>query len=233
MGLDLSVGILAELRELDEPEGVEHYKQIFERVNRFLSDKRIRPHEEPEHLPKELRWEGSLSYSAIHELRRVAVHLLYGEPCPAPSESRASEDPLVSAYYAEKKHAKPTPEEMQSHLHPTPWGFKHLLLHSDCEGLYLPKAARFVLFAKKEYRIPGGGMIGSSYRLAEECAALAKAMQLDINSALDQLDELAEVQPNPAEPMPWKRLPKASLTCLTLLRGAVYSIRAKAALVFR
>jgi len=170
VGLNIQVGVLAELTAAGEPEGITHFRDQFARINAFLATKGIRPHHEPGPPASPNSWSTDMfGYGGVHELRRVALHLLAGNGVPAASAGRASEDPLATAYWAEKQFATPTPEAMRSPSHPTPWAFRHLLMHSDCSGYYLPINFRFVLLppANSGIAVPSGST----------CSAAAHAFQ--------------------------------------------------------
>jgi hypothetical protein len=233
MGLDVHVGILAELHELGEDDGVDHYRDQFQKINSFLAEKKFPTHKEPEILGDTKPWTASLwGYNGLHELRRVAVHLLEGKGPPPPSTDRATKDELLDLYYKEKRFKAPTPPEMMDRSHPTPWGFKHLLLHSDCEGYYLPIHFKFVLFPPSSLEI-AGGMIGSTSVLAFELAALGKALQVpSAKYDSDEVTDAAETGGIPDDPLPWKRLPIATHSCLVLMEGVMRSWKSKAAIVF-
>jgi hypothetical protein len=222
LGLNLQVGILAELTEVGKPEGVAQFRDQFAKINAFLATKGIRPHHEPEQSGHLTSWSIDMfGYGGLHELRRVALHLLAGNGVPAASAGRASNDPLAT-------------EAMRSPSHPTPWAFSHLLVHSDCSGYYLPTNFRFVLLPTANSGIEGP-WIGSSQRLFEECRALAAAVQLPegLDPESDAFDDVLDgTTEQVADPPPWRRLPVAPHACAVLLKGASLSIESKAALVF-
>jgi hypothetical protein len=72
MGLSLSVGILAELAEMDA-EGYEYHQSQFAQLNRALLAAGQAPHEEPTVPHGRAPWSCAMwGYSGVHYLRRIA-----------------------------------------------------------------------------------------------------------------------------------------------------------------
>src|SRR5947209_8109837 len=122
MGLAVEVGVLAYLNDNDE-EGAQWLRESFRKLNSVLEDKCLPRHDEPEALPPmESRAPiGSYPYSFLHHLRRFAAHATRNpkwKPTPFPESEDAGDDPVLESEYRRET--------------------SHLLLHSDCEGFYLP-----------------------------------------------------------------------------------------------
>src|SRR5882672_9714872 len=97
MGLTLVVGILADLQGSDD-EGLEHYRQQFDAVNRALRTAKIPAHREPESLKSTFSGD-MVGYSGLHHLRQIAAHSWAGRGLPAPGDEDPSKDPRIAEYY--------------------------------------------------------------------------------------------------------------------------------------
>lgn len=228
MGLNLSVGYLADLTENDE-EGAEAFREDLGRLNKFLAKAGLAAHREPEQC------EGfscdMYGYSGLHYLRRIAAHLDLRGELPIPGGKDASKDPVMDEYYQLATNEKPGFLSRIFGPKARPRTFDHLLLHSDAEGYYLPQDFSSVLFPLESDRIPGG-MIGSSQRLLNECKRLADTLQLplDIDPESEKVWEATDSQ-GEGETV-WERYGVESFTCLRLIAAAEHSIRTGAAIVF-
>ena len=134
MGLDLSVGYLADLAAHD-PESVAEVSGEFENLSLALEAVGLAPHDEP----REATFDGQFScqmwgYSGLHCLRRVAAWLAFGRGLPEPGTDAAAEDPLLTRYY--DRVAKPP--GLLARLFqrtPQPLPFQHLMVHGDADPL--------------------------------------------------------------------------------------------------
>jgi len=230
MGLDLEVGIVADLKRHDA-EGYQHFREEFERLNRFLVDAGLEPHREPEDLPEERLFSCQMwGYSGLHHLRRIAAHLALGRPIPEPINGDASNDPIVAKYYAlvTGSHGFLTRllRRKQAELQ-----FQHLMLHSDAEGYYLPQDFSSVLFPPEQMKI-AGAMVGSVTKLLEECRQLAAIMKIptDLDHESDEMWSAADQRDH--SDTSWKRYGVEAFGCLRLIRGCEASLATGAALVF-
>jgi len=224
MGLSISVGILADLRESD-PEGAELVRRDFDIINEILRQHGLPKHEEPTSLPM-LRDRSGVTgfpYSFLHYLRRFYarwldqreqpfVRRLYakwiGQPVQMPPPVVEGEKPahdLVLEKIASPRH--------------------HLLWHSDCEGYYVPIEFPRVL---ESQRIDGGGL-GSSVRLLKELILIAAPLgivlrdrQLSDADASVIAEEAEKGGPYWIERLAW----------LTLFEAARLSIEHRAAIHF-
>jgi hypothetical protein len=235
VGLSLTVGILADLTAQGETDALAHFRSQFDAINAALRAKNFPEHHEPAELPAgrppvtaEL-----ISYRGLHTLRRLAAHLLASGTLPDPTGPHTPpnhKDPVLSDYYASRRYTTPTTPEQLSPDHPHPGAFKHLMLHSDAEGYYLPLNFRYVISPSPDLKI-AGGLIGSSLRLAEECQALASALSLPLDTDPDS-DEVQHAIESPGQGDAWRRYGVESHTCLQLHRAAQASLTLNAALVF-
>ena len=108
----------------------------------------------------------------------------------------------------------------------------HLIWHSDAQGYYLPVDFSEVIFPADEFKIPGE-MIGSAVALREECARLAKILELP--DGLDPEDrevwECASQQGYPSATR-WREYGIETFTCLRLLRACEIALDSGCAIVF-
>ncbi len=218
MGLALEVGILADLRENDE-EGFEDFKKQFDFINDFLQANGLPLHAEPLGLSEEEILSYDMwGYSGLHYLRRVAAIVAETGKMPEPGDDNAADDPILQKYYANQGSDQKR--------------FAHFIIHSDAEGYYLPIRFDDVLFPPEDSEIDGDGMIGSSYRLLEECGELAKLLEvpLDIDPESDEVWLAADAQGE--SDVTWKKYGIESFVCLRLISAAKYSIETGAAIVF-
>ncbi|HVT80870.1 MAG TPA: hypothetical protein VHM90_09450, partial [Phycisphaerae bacterium] len=168
MGLAVEVGILDQLRGVDE-EGREWSRGHFARLNSWLLGKGLPIHKEPETLKPGESYSCSMcGYSGLHTLRRVAAYLQLNSSLPPSAMFRnASKDPVVTQFY--------------DYFGSEGSKFDHLMMHSDAEGFYLPQDFKSVLFPPDELEIPGC-IVGSAPRLLAECTQLAAAMGLPLDT---------------------------------------------------
>ena len=163
------------------------------KLNKFLKSQGLQPHlESPDSRP----WDaGMYGYSGLHYLRRIAAHLNIKGPLPAPGNTNAPEDPIIETYYGIFNNPNVSFFGRLIGKKQIIREFDHLIIHSDCEGYYLPQDFPNVLITPEELEITGG-IIGSSYRLLEETEKLARALELppDIDPASDKVLEACDSQ---------------------------------------
>jgi hypothetical protein len=209
VGLTIIVGDLAELleeEEIDEEE-IEHEKEIFRSLDRFLRRCGLPGHEEPESLP-ELPYRGEeigFPYSCLHYLRRAFVYLKKNLPVRPCEFDRATSDPILEDEYN------------------SPSIISHLIHHSDCEGFYFPQP----LVAPEEDDVRGQ-TVGSSYGLLRELIELAPPLGISLsNGDLDEdgLKELVYDQHRAEHPLGTERM-----VWFTLFEAARKSIKYKTAI---
>ncbi|RYD60673.1 MAG: hypothetical protein EOP84_36695 [Verrucomicrobiaceae bacterium] len=219
MGLSIEVGIVADLLENDE-EGAAHFQEEFSTLSGYLASVGLHPHTDPSEMDV-ISWD-MYGYSGLHYLRRLAAHLHYSGTLPSPGDQTASQDPLPQRYFSEFE---------VSDLEKAFGGFDHLIIHSDAEGYYIPQNFETVLIPGETCPI-AGGMIGSSYRLRDECIRIAGAigLPLDLVPEDDQVFDAAESQGSGAAT--WERFGVESYCCLRLYKAAQHSIHTGAAIVF-
>ena len=235
MGLALEVGILADLKDADE-EGYASYVDEFENLSNVLRSEGMDEHVEPDELDEIFSCD-MLSYTGIHYLRRIAVHLALGKPTPAPGSQETYRNVALDQEYFDSFNAG---KDMK---------YQHLVVHSDAEGFYVPIDFERVIATPT---LMSGGWVGSTQRLQAECAELAGllSMPLDMHYELDELSRAANAQLHPHSQSsrrlwPWKRAEtehSRNLTwkqygvethaCLRLLAACEVSLRTKAAIVF-
>lgn len=224
MGLCITVGILADLREND-PEGAELVRSEFDIINEILCQHGLPNHKEPTSLPM-LRDRSGVTgfpYSFLHYLRRfyarwVAetaqpfVRRLYakwlGQPVQTPLPVGDGEDPAndhVLQRIASPRH--------------------HLLWHSDCEGYYVPIDFPKVL---EDQRLDGGG-VGSTVRLLDELIVVAAPLGIVLHDRqLNDADANAIAEEDEKGNPYWIE----RLVWLNLFEAARLSIEHRAAIHF-
>ena len=220
MGLDVVVGILADLKTADE-EGYEYFRSQFALLNTLLVNNHLPAHNEPEDVPIfTCRMYG---YSGLHYLRRIAAHLLINGVLPEPCMGRPTSDPIYEACYDEIAAMQDVRPFEQTR-------FDHVLCHSDAEGFYVPIEFEEVLFDFDEIGL-AGAQVGSSRVLYRECTALANAIGLptDIDPNDPILDLNCQTQ---GQGVGWQRYGVESYICIQLMHAAKQSIDTCAAIVF-
>ena len=220
MGLGLEVGILADLREEDE-EGYEWKLKEFESINNLLRSRGLEPHNEPNDCEI---WSCSMwGYSGFHYLRRLAAYLDSTGTLPPPGDDDIVEDPIIVEYLESVESEVPS--------HKFKREFDHLIVHSDCEGFYLPIDFEHVLAADPSMEI-SGGVIGSTHRLLKECEHIASILNIpsQLNSGSRELTEAAASQG--AGDALWQRYGVESYSCVWLIQACKKSIETGAAIVF-
>ena len=240
MGLALEVGILADLK-IHDVEGYTAYKQQFDMLNEVLRRFGLPEHQEPENFISV--WGCSMGgYSSLHYLRRIAAYLWAGYDIPEPGNRDAADDPLLLRYYdwinrtSSQIHfdSNPIPEYLDDILRyfqrDLP-DFPHLVNHSDAQGFYLPIHFDTVLSFPKSGIV--GTMVGSCYKLQEECRILAAELELPLNVGLhDPIVQAATSTPQGEGDHKWQRYGIESYACLALYHACKKSIQTGAALVF-
>jgi hypothetical protein len=228
MALSVVVGVLADLRGSD-PDAETFFRHRFADINQVLQQKHFEPHHEPAERSNGFPWRCTLAgYNDLHALRRVAVALLNGR-MPVPENGRAGADMMLREYYSSHLYRRPTSPVVMSPHHATPWAFKHLLMHQDADGFYLPLPFKFVITQTAEMKVPGE-LLGSSVRLRQECMALARHMELPLETDVGFVSEHRGQDTSGASG--WRRFPAAAYTCLQLYRACEVSIQHRAAIAF-
>lgn len=224
MGLNIEVGLLAQL----DPAGREFYRDELARLNQQLISVGLKPHLEPENC--EAFSSDLYSYSGIHYLRRIAAHLDIYSTLPPPGKGDASDDPAIEEYYARAQEECPEVSTSISN-NQGKRTFDHLIFHSDTSGYYIPQDFSSVLILpdSTEEEV---NMLGSSFRLKEECQRLAASIELplDLDPEAEIVVGATEVQ-GEGETL-WQRYGIESYVCLRLYTAAKLSLKTGAAIVF-
>jgi hypothetical protein len=194
--MGLSIEVRAELF-LDDLECINHY----------LREKGLPEYREPEHLPVIYsRAEcTSFPYTFLHYLRRIYARTRQN-PDEAAVPVSAGEDPTQDPVV--------TSEGLMLD--------SHLLLHSDCEGYYLPIDFREPIGGQD---MPGG-IAGSSYQLLKELRLTAKPLNIILNNGelsdqeAQRINDLGQAEgPLHREYITWLALYEAAR--LSILYGCV------------
>jgi hypothetical protein len=243
MGLDIAVGVLALEKQSADPEDVAELMEPFTQLNLVLGEAGRELHREPVEVAQTFEAQ-MFGYGGLHAVRRLAAWIeIEGRLPPEPGGQDASEDPVLQALnqrllqYDEDANAVPVHQLLDRLLRrktPPRSGFQHLLWHSDTEGFYVPQPFDEVVFDHAEIQRPFvGGMVGSSFRLLEDCRRLADQIELPIT--LDpESDILWEAAGAPSATGPlWGRYGVEAFCLARLLRASSVSIETGAAIVFR
>lgn len=236
MGLDVMTGAISIMASGDD-EGVSAFKGLFLSLNELLAEVGESPHVEPEHLDTADTFEAQMwGYSGLHHLRRAAAYLALEGRLPASDQVDALEDPVLKRFYADhsKYLDRPRPG-LLSFLRKSPQkpDFEHLILHSDAEGVYLPRELSDVIFDPAQPQREGLGlMVGSSLYLLSECRQISTALAIpsDLDPESDEVYDNAEALPTDGEA--WQRLGITTFVLTRLLRACELSKRTGAAVVF-
>ncbi|MFA6117725.1 MAG: hypothetical protein WC729_27300 [Sphingomonas sp.] len=235
MGLNIVVGYLAEQLEYDE-EGASWHREVLGDLNLVLTEAGEPPHHEPEEIPGGSQsWE-SYGYSGLHHVRRLAAWLAINRRLPHPcSYEKATDDAVLARFYRlHDAHLRGGRENgVLNFLKRRNPPFSHLILHSDAEGFYLPRAVPDVIFDRHSPQRDGiGGMVGSAKELLTECRELAHA--LSIPSGIDPEGEeiYKNVEAPPTDGEPWQRLSIETFVITRLIAACEKSLETGAAIVF-
>jgi len=225
MGLSIVVGALLDLAD---PEDRAVYDDHWNAINAALQGLGLPVHSEPRApvagLPLSFDMYG---YSGLHYLRRLAAHIWAGNTIPEPGGDDASQDRLLTRYYASSGESL----GWLGMRRPRGPRFDHLILHSDCEGSYVPVDFADPIATDILADITGSSL-GSSNRLMAECEQLAGwlGLPLELDPESDEVWDAVESQ-GEGETQ-WKRYGVESFTCLRLYHAAKRSIQTGAALMF-
>jgi hypothetical protein len=177
MGLNISVGLLADLAENDEA-GAAWLRSVFQGINDVLAEGDLPTYAEPEQLePMHSRAEtNTFPYGFLHYLRRFYARVEY-DPDWIPELVADSDSPIDDPVLSEAMY------QMTSHL----------LCHSDSEGFYLPIVLEeIVVDVSGADRIPGG-IVGSSYALRQELMAIAPSLGIKLRGGQLSDDEATRI----------------------------------------
>jgi hypothetical protein len=218
MGLDLAVGVLADLKGTDdEPSGSAFYAEQFAIINGVLRAEGLAEHVEPRE-PHETFSCDMYGYSGLHYLRRVAAHLALGRAIPPPGDRDADKDPMLYGEYWERFEEH---ERLK---------FAHLIIHSDAEGFYVPINFERPLDLS-DLKL-AGGWVGSAQRLENECRELADALDMPVEMDHEADEMWAAPESQGMGELRWQRYGVETFTCLRLLAACGVSLRTGAAIVF-
>jgi hypothetical protein len=238
--LDLTVGLLASAVEQADDESVTNVKKGFAELNAVLRDAGLPPHCEPSNLAGQSAFEAQMwGYGGLHNVRRLAAHFAYERELAPPRgyvvEANTTDPHLARFYEEHTRAAFGRPGLLDrilgrgSDMPP----FEHLIMHSDCEGFYLPRRLERVVIDRESSQRQGvGGFVGSYVQLLDECKILAQLIDLPTN--IDpEAEELWEAAETPAAEGPlWQQYGIEAFCLSRLIRGCELSIETGAALVF-
>jgi hypothetical protein len=244
MGLDVTAGYLSDIAHEDE-EALEDPRPDFQALSDAVVAVGLKPHLEPETLPTDRIYAERVGgYGSLHYARRLAAWLALERRLPPPllMGGEAGKDPVLQTFY-NAHHLGIMPRRpislserllgwafRRQALPPSTPPYEHLIVHSDCEGYYLPQDfERVIMLADAEdARLQ---MIGSAPRLLAECRTLAEAIALPDDFDPDA-DEPAEPTPAERAAEPWRAYPVESRVLSILMQACRASIENGAAVVF-
>jgi hypothetical protein len=235
MGMGLSVGCLADLKDMDE-EAYAVFSDAFRDLDAILRSHGLDGHVEPDELEERFSCD-MLGYSGIHYLRRIAANRALGRPTPSPGSPEIFRD---------------TPPEFEEYADRFRSGenlpYQHLIIHSDAEGFYIPIDFERVI-ATPTLDL-SGGWVGSTTRLQTECLELASLLDMPVTMDFEARELLTaahdQLHPERLWPgrlwrgwpwsrkvvRPWMKYAVETHSCLRLLAGCEASLQTRAALVF-
>lgn len=207
MGSAISIGLFADVDGDDE--ALEWRRESLDAINRALAAASLPTHEEPATVNDDSRAEcPSFPYTILHYLRRVAA-------------KRRLDPSFVARPLAEG--VDPTDDPAIEDAGAT-FDF-HLLVHSDCEGYYVPVDFAEVLV---DDALPGD-MLGSSHRLMRELVEVAPALGITLENGSLSDAEAARINLLTEDDGP---LYREHLAWITLFEAARISLRDRCVIVF-
>lgn len=238
MGLTIGVGFLS--REArDNVEEVEVFKEVYHSLNEVLAEAGIPPHHEPLDISESASFDAQmLGYTGLHAIRRLAAYYVCEGRLPPPGPfDRYAEDPVTELLYQKlQKDLAPKSDNFLPSLLSSEQAapsFQHLMLHSDCEGFYLPTDFEHVIFDNAEPQREGiGGMIGSAPRLLKECLVLAQLINLPLDLDIESEEMWEAADDPPSEGELWQIYGIEAFGIARLIRGCEVAIKQKAVLAF-
>ncbi|OYU75074.1 MAG: hypothetical protein CFE32_15635 [Alphaproteobacteria bacterium PA3] len=238
MGLTIGVGFLA--REArDNVEELEAFKEVYHALNTVLAEAGMPLHSEPLGIPESDSFDAQmLGYTGLHAIRRLAAYYVCEGRLPPPgSFDRFAEDPVTELLYQQlQKNLAPQNANFLPSLlsaEQAAPSFQHLMLHSDCEGFYLPTDFEHVIFDNVEPQRAGiGGMIGSAPRLLKECLVLAQLINLPLDLDIESEEMWEAADDPPSEGELWQIYGIEAFGIARLIRGCEAAIKHKAVLAF-
>lgn len=243
MGLSVEVGYLADVIAND-PEEAEFAFVYYELMDEALAEKGLERLDEPTDCDV---WSADLlGYSGLHALREAAAYVWKGQSIPRNTLLDGSQTDLSEALVAEfYDHllgkgnftlvGKAFRQIFKAKEKPKLPPFVHLIIHSDCDGFYVPVAFETPIVPKRiskdsEHLWP----LGSAMRLEAEVNKLARHLEIPADLCHDdtQLIDLIEAPDRTAISALWTAQPIATHSCLVLREACERSLRTGAAIHF-
>ena len=240
MGLNICVGMLADLIK-EDPDGAEDMRLDLTAINVALAAHGFATHDEPEDAPV---WDAAVyGYAGLHALREYAGYMAAGQDVPRDVEldgsQTAQSDAVVEAFL---KHINGSGEltlvgrlfrslSKKSEPAEAP-RFQHLIVHSDCDGYYVPVHFERPLAPRRtteatEHLFP----LGSVFRLEAEINTLADHMELPADIGLEDRAFDGERAQSPEAPL-WRVQPTAAQACAVLREACHRALHSGAAIAF-
>lgn len=234
MNLIVEVGTLAR-KKAENTNDLKDLNLVFENLNDVLFKNQLPEVFEPENMNPEERLRFEMhGFDELHYLRRFAAYISETGSIPAePGNEDASEDKILAKYFRNyfKIHTKQSLlTRLFSRKEVIKPRFSHIIVHSDSEGFYVPLAFEDVILTNEKV-IPGG-MIGSSYRLKDECEELARHLELNLNIHPDSDEIKSLIQSHGKSEIKWRHFGIESFTCIRLYHAALKSIELHSCITF-
>jgi hypothetical protein len=179
MGLDIKIGLLANVLGEQGSEAGDWPACDFRLINEVLESNGCAAYQEPETLPPlDPRGSGDdFPYGWLHYLRRFYAHVVTfpgRTPPPVETGEEPDEDPVLRELFEDTFDTSRA---------------AHLLFHSDCDGFYVPVDFQAVIY---DDRLPGG-TLGSSYQLRDELQLVAAPLGIRLDQGQLGDDEAARL----------------------------------------
>ena len=218
MGVDLTVGYLAEMKANDA-EGMAQSRKRFADITKRLKKDKLPAYKEPEDLDY---WTIRVwPQNGIALLQRLAIFLWRKNgklPTPATYEMDAPFEGKDIAKIYEDCYFYPEESNKKGQ------NFRHLVCHSCRDGGWLP-------IAFEEPFAEGYVDYGSSVLLKDQCAAVAEALELSLDLDPDAKEVQAALRTPAKSGKTWRRYGIESFNCLLLHKAARLSVERGAAII--
>lgn len=243
MGLSVRVGVLSDVAEHD-PEFLPEVAGEFLAINDGLATKGLPAHDEPADCAV---WSAHfLGYSGLHALREAAGFVYAGLEIPRnillDGKDTTLSDDLVKTFLEHVSGkgdftlvGRALRSIFKTKEKPKLPPFIHLIVHSDCDGYYVPVAFETPLVPKKTTDETAHlWPLGSVMRLETEMNALADHLQIPADLAPDDpllMERVESPDRNPSAPL-WHAQPIAAHSCVVLRAACAHSLATGAAIQF-
>lgn len=243
MSLSVEVGYLADM-VANDAEGVEFAATDFQHIDKALAEKGFDPFNEPTDC--EVWSADMLGYAGLHALRELAAMIWKGQGIARDvlldGSQKQGADDLTKEFFEHLSGrgnftlvGKAFRQIFKTKEKPKLPPYVHLIVHSDCDGFYVPVPFETPLVPKRvtqdnEHLWP----LGSVMRLEAELNQLARHLEIPANlrHADPQLLALIDAPDRTKIAAPWSAQPIATHALLVLREACDRSLRTGAAIHF-